>query len=60
MDIVARYTQTFLLLQRYDKGLLVEPAGMPGGTLPKVSEARRAIGELNIRLVMNMPAEPAA
>lgn len=46
VDIIARYTQTFLLLQRYDKGLLVEPAGMPGGTLPKVPEARRAIDEL--------------
>jgi len=46
VDIIARYTQTFLLLQRYDKGLLVEPEGVPGGKLPKVIEARRAIGEL--------------
>ncbi len=46
VDIISRYTQTFLLLQRYDKGLLVEPEGVPGGKLPKVIEARRAIGEL--------------
>lgn len=51
VDIIARYTQTFLLLQRYDKGLLVEPPGMPGGTLPNVTEARRAIGELRADLM---------
>ncbi len=51
VDIIARYTQTFLLLQRYDTGLLVEPEGMPGGKLPKVIEARRAIGELKADLM---------
>lgn len=51
VDIIARYTQTFILLQRYDKGLLVEPPGMPGGTLPNVTEARRAIGELKADLM---------
>lgn len=50
VDIIARYTQTFLLLQRYDKGSLVEPAGTPGGALPKVVEARRAIRELRADL----------
>jgi hypothetical protein len=33
VDIIARYTQTFLLLQRYDSGLLVEPQGMPAHRL---------------------------
>jgi len=51
VDIIARYTQTFLLLQRYDSGLLVEPQGVPGGTLPQVAEARRAIGELKADLI---------
>ncbi len=51
VNIIARYTQTFLLLQRYDKGLLVEPEGVPGGKLPKVIEARRAIGELKTDLM---------
>ncbi len=51
VDIIARYTQTFLLLQRYDSGLLVEPQGVPGGTLPPVAEARRAIGELRADLM---------
>lgn len=51
VDIIARYTQTFLLLQRYDEGLLVEPKGMPGGTLPAASEARTAITRLRSDLL---------
>lgn len=46
VDLIARYTQTFLLLQRYDEGLLVEPKGSPGGRLPAVPEARTAIARL--------------
>ncbi|WP_374616736.1 virulence RhuM family protein, partial [Thauera aminoaromatica] len=33
-EIVVRYTQTFLWLQRYDEGLLTDPRGHPGGALP--------------------------
>ncbi|MBM4200550.1 MAG: virulence RhuM family protein, partial [Gammaproteobacteria bacterium] len=33
-DIITRYTQTFLWLQRYDEGLLTDPKGHPGGILP--------------------------
>ena len=43
VDIIARYTQTFLLLQRYDEGLLEEPKGEAGGTVPGAAEARAAI-----------------
>lgn len=46
VELIARYTQTFLLLQRYDEGLLVEPKGTAGGTLPAVKEARASIGHL--------------
>jgi prophage maintenance system killer protein len=46
VDVIARYTQTFLLLQRYDEGLLVEPKGIAGGVLPAVGEARSAIARL--------------
>jgi prophage maintenance system killer protein len=46
VDVIARYTQTFLLLQRYDEGLLVEPKGIAGGVLPQVNEARSAIAHL--------------
>src|SRR5690606_33621473 len=34
VDVIARYTHTFLWLQRYDEGLLAEPTGSPGGLLP--------------------------
>lgn len=51
VDIIARYTQTFLLLQRYDEGLLVEPKGIIGGTLPTPREARGAIAQLKSDLI---------
>jgi len=51
VDIIARYTQTFLLLQRYDEGLLVEPKGVAGGALPEVTEARAAIQRLKDDLI---------
>jgi prophage maintenance system killer protein len=51
VDVIARYTQTFLLLQRYDEGLLSEPKGAAGGVLPKVSAARTAIAKLKRDLV---------
>lgn len=43
VDVIARYTQTFLWLQRYDEGLLAEPAGTLGGTLPTLDTARAGI-----------------
>ncbi len=51
IDVIARYTQTFLLLQRYDEGLLVEPKGNPGGVLPAANEARTAIARLKSDLL---------
>ncbi len=33
VDIIGRYTQTFLWLQQYDEGLLKAPEGKPGGNL---------------------------
>lgn len=46
VDIVSRYAHTFLLLQRYDEGLLTEPSTRPGGELPTVQEARTALAGL--------------
>jgi hypothetical protein len=40
VDVIAWYTHTFLWLQRYDEGLLSQPAGSLGGTLPSPAEAR--------------------
>lgn len=50
-EIVVRYTQTFLWLQRYDEGLLTEPRGNPGGELPPVEEARSGIATLKADLM---------
>lgn len=51
VDIVSRYTQTFLWLQRYDEGLLEEPAGERGGQLPDEVEAMRSLGSLKAQLM---------
>lgn len=51
VDVIARYTQTFLWLQRYDEGLLTAPAGSPGGVLPTLDEARSAIARLKADLM---------
>lgn len=52
VDVIARYTQTFLLLQRYDEGLLVEPQGIAGGAFPPVAEAHAAIAHLKHDLLV--------
>lgn len=51
VDIVSRYTQSFLWLQRYDEGLLEEPKGQPGGILPTETEARHSLRELKNSLI---------
>jgi prophage maintenance system killer protein len=51
VDVIARYTQTFLLLQRFDEGLLIEPKGSAGGVLPAVADARAAITRLKLDLL---------
>ncbi|WP_412852007.1 RhuM family protein [Ectothiorhodospira shaposhnikovii] len=51
VDIVSRYAQTFLLLQRYDEGLLTEPRAQPGGSLPTLEQARAALDSLKSELM---------
>ena len=51
VEIVSRYTQTFLWLQRYDEGLLNEPAGHPGGTLVTEQQAMSSLSELKQSLM---------
>lgn len=51
VDVVTRYAQTFLLLQRYDEGLLAEPQVVAGGRLPTLDEARTALAGLKADLV---------
>lgn len=56
VDIVSRYTQTFLWLQQYDEGLLHEPKGENGGTLPSLAQARAALKELKQQLMARKEA----
>ncbi len=51
VEIISRYTQTFLWLQRYDEGLLEEPAGHRGGVLPSLEEAMADLGMLKQQLM---------
>ncbi len=56
VEIIARYTQTFLLLQRFDKGLLTEPKGEAGGRLPSAAEVRAAIARLRVDMIARKQA----
>lgn len=51
VDIVSRYAQTFLLLQRYDEGLLTDPQSQAGGTLPSLDEAQSGLDGLKGELM---------
>ncbi len=51
VEIVSRYTQTFLWLQQYDEGLLIEPKGQVGGVLPSVDEAMQSLNTLKQSLI---------
>lgn len=51
VEIVSRYTQTFLLLQRYDEGLLTDPNGTAGGVMPSLDEVRHSIACLKADLM---------
>ncbi len=51
VDIMGRYTQTFLWLQQYDEGLLESPKGQAGGLLPSPDDAMTALTELKKQLM---------
>ncbi len=51
VEIVSRYTQTFLWLQQYDEGLLNEPKGQPGGNLITPEAAMTVLNELKAALI---------
>ncbi|OIO57142.1 MAG: hypothetical protein COX57_12545 [Alphaproteobacteria bacterium CG_4_10_14_0_2_um_filter_63_37] len=55
-EVIVRYTQTFLWLQRYDEGLLTDPKGHPGGLLPTWHEATAAIASLKTDLMAKSQA----
>jgi len=51
VEIVSRYTQTFLWLQQYDEGLLEEPTGQSGGNLPSHGQAMASLEQLKQSLI---------
>ncbi|MDQ6965321.1 MAG: RhuM family protein [Mariprofundaceae bacterium] len=58
VDIVTRYTQTFLLLQRYDEGLLTEPQTAAGGKLVSQDPTDESASELLARIRAEHAAAP--
>ena len=50
VDILSRYTQTFLWLQQYDEGLLEEPEGKFGGKLATPEDAMASLIDLKEQL----------
>jgi prophage maintenance system killer protein len=46
VDVITRYTRTYLLLQQYDEGSLVEPTGTEPGFVLTYEIAKREIGRL--------------
>lgn len=55
-EIVARYAQTFLWLQRYDEGLLADPVTQSGGRLPSLNEALASLATLKADLIQRKEA----
>jgi len=51
LEIVTRYTKTFLLLQRYDEGLLTDPSGTIGGITASHEEVKQLIADLKADLI---------
>lgn len=56
IDVISRYTQTFLILQRYDEGLLTEPKAKKGGKLPSLKEAHVSLANLKKDLISRKQA----
>ncbi|MCK5904883.1 MAG: virulence RhuM family protein [Gammaproteobacteria bacterium] len=51
IEIISRYTQTFLWLQRYDEGLLDDPQGQSGGVLLNPDDAMQSLNDLKAQLM---------
>lgn len=51
VEILSRYTHTFLWLQRYDEGLLNNPQGQAGGVLLSADDAMHALNTLKAQLI---------
>ena len=51
IEIIGRYAQTFLLLQRYDEGSLSELSGTMGGIIPSLADVRQSITRMIASLI---------
>lgn len=51
-NILDHFTQTFSLLEQYDKSMPLESQTQPGGELPSLDEARSALTELKNDLML--------
>lgn len=51
VEIISRYTQTFLLLQRYDEGFLTDSNGTAGGVMSSLDDVRHSIANLKAELM---------
>lgn len=51
VELVSRYTHTFLWLQRYDEGLLEAPSGEAGGQLSTPEQAMADLNSLKAQLI---------
>lgn len=56
VDVITRYTQTFLLLQHYDEGLLGKTKEQKGGKLPSLKEIRQSLAKLKSDLILRKEA----
>lgn len=56
VDVISRYTRTFLWLQQYDEGRLAEPEGQRGGRLMPLQQAQAALTTLKEQLVAQKQA----
>jgi prophage maintenance system killer protein len=56
VDVITRYTKTFLLLQKYDEGLLTEPKTKIGGKLASLKEIRKSLAQLKSDLITKKEA----
>lgn len=56
VDVISRYTRTFLWFQQHDEGRLTKPEGQRGGRLIALDEARMALGTLKRQLMARQEA----
>lgn len=56
VDVITRYTKTFLLLQHYDEGLLGATKEQQGGKLPSLKSIRQSLAKLKMDLISRSEA----